>query len=220
MSEPRTYVLKGAPAVRSLTLMARREISEMLGVCRGVIADGVVTPGEVQFLDTWLTAHPLAASGFPGSAVAVRLRRIYADGTVTDEERADLLALLEDATGQVSTQAATAPTRLPLDEPAPPVAFEGFTFCFTGKFASGTRSWCEGETTARGGVCKSAVDGGLHYLVIGSVGNDQWAHSSFGRKIEKAVALKSCGGALAVISEQHWCEALRLTVGQEPGLTN
>jgi len=210
MSEPKTYVLKGAPAAQTANLVARREISEMLGVCRGVIADGVVTPEEVQFLDTWLTAHPLAASGFPGSAIAVRLRRIYADRTVTDEERADLLALLQDATGQVSNQAVTAPTRLPLDEPAPPVTFEGFTFCFTGKFASGTRSWCEGETTARGGVCNSGVDGGLRYLVIGSVGNEQWAHSSFGRKIEKAIALKSSGAPLAVISEQHWCEALTL----------
>lgn len=209
MSEPKPYLLKAASARESANRVLCREISEMLGMCRGVIADGIVTAEEVQFLDTWLAAHPLAATSFPGSAVAARLRRVYADGTVSDEERADLLALLQDATGQVSPQAITAPTRLPLDEPLPPVVFEGSTFCFTGKFASGTRSWCEAETTARGGVCQSAVERTLRFLVIGSVGNDQWAHSSFGRKIEKAAALKSSGVALSIIPEQHWCAALR-----------
>lgn len=219
MSEPKPYFLKGAAAAQNSHRVLCREISEMLGVCRGVIADGVVTPEEVQFLDTWLAAHPLAATSFPGSAVAARLRRVYQDGIVTDEERAELLALLQDATGQISPQAVTAPTKLPLDEPAPPLVFQGSTFCFTGKFASGTRSWCENETVARGGLCKSAVDRTLCFLVIGSVGNEQWAHSSFGRKIEKAVDLKSGGAPVAVISEQHWCEALCLTDGIEAGLT-
>ena len=120
----------------------------------------------------------------------MRLQRIYADGVVTDEERSDLLALLQDATGQKTVEAVTAPTSLPLDNPAPPIGFRGESFCFTGKFASGLRSWCESETAARGGLCLPGVSSKLRFLVIGSVGNENWAHSSFGTKIEKAVALK------------------------------
>lgn len=218
MSEPKTYILKTSPPLQGANQMLDREISEMLGICRGVISDGIVNSDEVQFLDTWLTAHPLAAASFPGSAVAARLRRIYADGVVTDDERGDLLALLQDATGQESPKAVLTPTKLPLDEPAPPIVFAGSCFCFTGKFVSGTRSWCEGETTARGGECVSTVTGGLAFLVIGSVGNEQWAHSSFGRKIEKAIALKRGGASPAIVNEEHWIKALHETVGKLPGL--
>ena len=208
MSEPKPYFLKSPPAESDPNRIRRREISEMLGLCRGIIADGVVATEEVQFLKNWITAHPLAASAFPGSAIAARLLRIYADGVITDEERADLLALLQDATGQSSIQAVTAPTTLPLDAPAPSVVFAARSFCFTGKFVSGTRSWCEKETEVRGGSCLSGVTSGLGFLVIGSVGNERWAHSSFGTKIEKAVGLRNNGHSLAIITEDHWHLAL------------
>ncbi len=46
----RTYFLKPTSIDDEPNRILRREISEMLGLCRGVIADGVVTKEEVQFL--------------------------------------------------------------------------------------------------------------------------------------------------------------------------
>jgi hypothetical protein len=209
MSESKIYLLQTNSAKGEPNRIRRREISEMLGLCRGIIADGIVSPEEVEFLRIWIASHPQAAGSFPGSAIAARLHRIYADGVVTVEERNDLLALLQNATGQKTIEAVTAPTTLPLDNPPPQVVFGRLTFCFTGKFASGLRSWCENETVARDGVCLPSVSSKLRFLVIGSVGNESWAHSSFGTKIEKAVSLKRSGVALSIIAEEHWQKSLQ-----------
>lgn len=50
----------------------------------------------------------------------------------------------------------------------------------------------------------------LHGLVAGVLGSAEWAHSSFGRKIEKAVAYRDKGYGVEIISEQRWLAALGL----------
>ena len=42
------------------------------------------------------------------------------------------------------------------------------------------------------------------YLAIGIYATDSWAHSSFGRKIEKAVEYREKGAGIAIASEEHW----------------
>ena len=46
------------------------------------------------------------------------------------------------------------------------------------------------------------------YLVIGSYATDSWAHSSWGRKIEKAVEMTNKGHPVKIISEEHWSKSL------------
>jgi len=45
------------------------------------------------------------------------------------------------------------------------------------------------------------------YLVIGEIGSSNWVHSSFGRKIEKAMELKE-KGRISIVSEKHMQEFL------------
>jgi hypothetical protein len=49
-----------------------------------------------------------------------------------------------------------------------------------------------------------AVVQALDYLVIGDIGNENWAHSTHGRKIEKAIAYNFSGCRIAIVSEEHW----------------
>ena len=46
------------------------------------------------------------------------------------------------------------------------------------------------------------------YLIIGSVGSDDWAHAAWGRKIEKAMALKAKGSDIKVIGEAAWLKVI------------
>lgn len=39
----------------------------------------------------------------------------------------------------------------------------------------------------------------VHYLVVGSVGNEQWRHSTYGTKIMKAVELREAGASIAIV---------------------
>lgn len=89
--------------------------------------------------------------------------------------------------GKVTVQGAESSSELPFCRPAPDVAFPGSVFVMTGKF--GPRAACQAETEQFGGVCKPDVTQETNYLVIGTFGSRDWKHSSFGRKVQKAVNL-------------------------------
>lgn len=45
--------------------------------------------------------------------------------------------------------------------------------------------------------------------MIGYVGSRDWIHSSYGRKIEKAMEITRKGGNLAIVSEEWWVHSLQ-----------
>jgi hypothetical protein len=53
------------------------------------------------------------------------------------------------------------------------------------------------------------VTSNLEYLVVGSLVEPTWAHTSYGRKIEKAIEYIDKGCGIAIISERQWIEALK-----------
>jgi len=206
---------QGQPVWRGLNARQRmeRDVSEMLGLARGLLADGVITEEEVKLLRAWMEAHPDAIRAWPGSVLWRRLERIFADGVITEEERQDLASLLEQLVGGsigiVPAAGASGSTSLPLDDPPPELAFDGRIFVLTGRFAYGPRAACEREIRLRGGVCESNVTRRTHYLVVGTFGSRDWLHTSYGRKIERAVSLRDRYGAPAIVSEDHWAARLR-----------
>jgi hypothetical protein len=123
---------------------ADRTIHEMLGLVKGVIADGKVSSEEAFTLHNWICANPEAAHIWPGDALAQRLQKIFADRVVDAAEQQELYQLLQDVTGERSfIEDGNAATRLPLDTPPPELVFENQTYVFTGRFLYGTRSRCE-----------------------------------------------------------------------------
>lgn len=188
----------------NLTRRIDRSVHELLGLTKGIIADGRVTAEEADILRAWMIANPEAAAAWPGSVLADRITRIYSDGRADEAEREDLRCLLEDLVGGRTDVIGNPSTRLPLDEPPPKLQFDGFVYVFTGRFFSGTRQWCESIVENRGGICSSNVTRRTNYLVIGELGSRDWKHTSFGRKIQKAVEVRSEGRQLAIIEEAHW----------------
>jgi hypothetical protein len=45
-------------------------------------------------------------------------------------------------------------------------------------------------------------------LVIDELRSRAWKHTSFGRKIQKAVELRADGRPLAILAEEHWASCL------------
>lgn len=189
---------------------ADRTLDEMLGLVKGVIVDGVVTEGEAQFLAHWINANPEAARIWPGNVLARRLQKIFADRVVDEEERDDLLGLLQSVTGETlgMPENENPSTRLPLDDPAPALSFDGTLYVFTGRFVYGTRAACQASVVERGGECASDITRKTDVVVIGDLGSRDWIHTSFGRKIQKAVEYRDHGVGLAIVSEEHWAGQL------------
>lgn len=189
---------------------ADRDVSELLGLAKGVLADGTVVEAEAHFIRDWIASHHDAAAEWPVNAVAARLDRIYADGRVDEIERRDLAELLAQVVGGRAGMLAghDTATDLPIDQPPPVLVWPGSVFVFTGKFVFAPREECQRQVVRLGGYCEPTITKRTNYLVLGTFGSRDWVHTSFGRKIEKAVAYRQAGQQLAIVNEDHWAAAL------------
>ena len=193
---------------------AERDISEFLGLAKGLLADGVVAEAEARMVADWVLAHPASAEQWPMPQLIARLERIFRDGSVDSEERAELHEVLTSIVGGTAgvVLGEDASTELPLDSPPPAFSWPDSIFVFTGKFAYGTRAECERLVTKLGAICDRDVTMKTQYLVIGTFGSRDWVHTSFGRKIQKAVQYRESGAPIAIAAEDHWARCIEAAV--------
>jgi hypothetical protein len=187
-----------------------RDISELLGLAKGVLADGIVNQEEAAYLHAWAANHPAAISRWPLSLIFSRMTQIFADGIVDDAEREELKTLLASLIGGTESIVLgyDAATQLPLDTPPPLVCWHQEVYVFTGRFAYGTRDHCHQEVLSRGGTCESNITRRTSFLVLGTFGSQDWRQTSYGRKIERAVQLRESGFPIRIVGEDHWANAL------------
>lgn len=190
-----------------------RDLSEMLGIVKGMLADGIVNDAEAKCLRDWGINHQDVLVSWPANVIFSRLTQHFADGRIDESERADLQDLLASLIGGTASQVLgyEGASTLPLDKPAPLICWHEEVYVFTGRFAYGTRIDCQREVTQRGGSCESNVTRRTSFLVVGTFGSEDWAHTSYGRKIQRAVDLRGSGFALRIIGEDHWARALMKT---------
>ncbi len=194
---------------RNASRVQDRLIDELIGISRGVIADGVVDENEAIFIGQWIENHREIADKWPVNVLYVRLVKMLRDGVLSEDEQQELLETLRDLTGESALyQEPNRPTTLPLDKPAPSVDFSGKSFCLTGRFVLGSKFDCEETITEMGGNVVQMPSQETDYLVIGELCSPDWIHTTFGRSIEKGVELKQEGHPLAIVSEEHWVNSL------------
>lgn len=120
-----------------------RQIDELIGLARGLAADGDLNHSEVEFLQKWLAAN-LAISQQPLIRTLYhRINAVLADGVVDEEEKSTLLDTLNSLSNRdFELGEVMKPASLPLCDPAPLLRFERQTYCFTGTFIFGQRKDC------------------------------------------------------------------------------
>lgn len=188
-----------------------RDISELLGLAKGMLADGIVNEREVGFLRDWIARRPDAAAEWPTNIIAARLQQYFADGRIDEDERLELADLMADLIGGRAPLLLgyDAASSLPLDVPPPLITWDpDDVYVFTGRFAYGTRKSCEREVIERGSKVGDTVTRLTSFLVVGTFSSRDWAHSSYGRKIQRAVQLRESGFALRIVGEDHWAAAI------------
>ena len=194
---------------RNARRLQDRLIDELIGISRGVIADGTVDESEAIFIGQWIENHREIADKWPVNVLYARITELLKDGSLTPDEQKQLMETLQEITGGgISYVEPTKSTTLPLTHPEPELMFEGGVFSLTGKFVFGSNVECEAVIADLGGTIVPAPTSDTDYLIIGEMGSPDWAHSTFGRSIEKAVELQGNGNNIAIISEEHWVDQL------------
>lgn len=182
-----------------------RQIDTLIGLSKGIIADGRVDQAEAECLLNWLAQSRQSSDNPIILNLLQKVSVMLEDGVLDPEEASELLELLRRIAGDEAALGELAKTStLPVSEPQPVIEFEGHSFLFTGTCAFGTRKECNVATEALGGIIAKSVHKKLDYLVLGTYVTDSWIHESFGRKIEKALEHRDAGLPIMIVTEEHW----------------
>lgn len=183
-----------------------RKIDEMIGICKGIIADKEINQKEIDFLRQWLINNAGVANSWPANILYQRIERILKDTIVDQGEKKELFETLNQVTGGISENSIqNTSTKLPLTDPPPIISFQDQNYCFTGHFVTGTRKQVETIVLEKGGNVQKNPTFDTNYLVIGLLGSTDWIHSPYGRKIEYAVKIQDrC--VVKIISEEYWAQ--------------
>jgi len=202
MSEEQFYLSVGKDRITD------RQVDELVGLARGVAADGALNQAEVEFLQKWLAVNA-SISGQPLiRRLYERINGILADGVADEDERRELLETLNSFSSRdFELGEVLKSSTLPLCDPAPYLLFAGRRYCFTGTFSYGGRRDCEEAVIERGGMTGSLTQK-TNVLVVGGYATESWKHSAFGTKIIKAVDMREVGIPISIVSEAHWVRHL------------
>jgi len=187
-----------------------RDTAELMGICRGVLADGILTTTEIVFIIKWLESKPDLLIQWPSDELYIHLGTAmnnyeFNHGVLNGDEEKFLLDFLCGLTGMGQQEDDTKATIiLPFSNPMPDIEFEGNGFCFSGKFSCQSRKQCETEVKNRNGFTRKDPSQNIRYLIVGGESSPAWTQTSYGRKIEKAVALQRSGHTIDIITEAHW----------------
>jgi NAD-dependent DNA ligase len=186
-----------------------KAIDELIGLSKGLIADGVLTEEECDYLKKWLHTNSRHRDTFPISVLYSRVCEMLTDGLFDEDERRELFDLLLQITAFSTEEVIDreGPTPLPVT-PNATILFHDKVYCFTGTFSFGPRKKCQDAATSCGARILDTVRQDLDYLVIGSIGSERWAHSHFGRKIERALHFQKNGFPIVIIDEATWTKSL------------
>ncbi|MHA3770948.1 BRCT domain-containing protein [Verrucomicrobiota bacterium sgz303538] len=214
---PRRYILRTLPEEarkpRPFTVQnnERKAVDELTGICKGILADGVVCDAEAKFFQQWLSSHPAVVRTWPFREIAARVAAVFADGRIDDDEREELKVIMSQIVGDDTPETLFQDTscRLPLDDPQPEyIDFQGSEFCVTGKFACGPRSKVVEMIEENGGYVSDGVRTTTDYLVVGCFASRDWKHANYGTKIERAMELRDKDGTPRIVSEETLMQVL------------
>ena len=188
--------------------ISSRQTDELVGLARGLLADGKIEHSEVECLQKWLAANVEISNQPLIRTLYKRINDILRDGMVDADEAAELFETLNHFVhGDFELGESLKATSLPLNNPEPDLIFSGQRYCFTGTFTFGQRKQCELAVTERGGSA-AGLSQKTRYLVIGTYATEFWKHSSFGNKILQACEWRDCGIPISIVSEAHWVRYL------------
>ncbi len=181
-------------------------INEFLGLISGIVSDDIVNAQELKYILGWISTHEDVINHPITNDVSNRVVEFTKIKNPSPEEESALLTFLKKTTGTNFGETG-AVTIDPLDHFADTVETMTHTnsrICFTGVFKKGSRKEVEAIATELGATTSRTPSRSINYVIIGSQISPDWKHTSFGRKIQRAIELRDEGYPLYILTEKHW----------------
>jgi len=184
------------------------------GIMGGMAADATITTEELGSLRDWMDEKPHLQNCWPFEEIGAIVTGVLADGRIDEKEHEMLLHFCADVMSFLNHKSLN---RKSCDESTfvggicsatPNIRFDGHRFCFTGAPKRGPKRVLQEAVREKQGIVEKSVVKSLNYLVIGAEGNDCWAFSAYGRKVEQAIALRKQGLKLIIVHEFDFWDAV------------
>jgi NAD-dependent DNA ligase len=193
---------------------SKEAIAQLTGIASALIYDGVIVEKEIDFLKMWLLTNHQFAGTFPLSQLHKLLSRILEDNRVTQQECLDVYEFLAAiAPGRVFNPAMDG-----LFDSDVEIIFKDKKFMFTGELLFGSRAKAQETVKELGGIASTSngFTSDVDYLIVGDLGSENWAHSRFGNKIQKAFDSRdSQKSKVKIINEDQFLRAVILMDGKK-----
>jgi len=186
-------------------------IQRLEGLCHGIIADNDISESEILALNDWISEHDFLLTGtYPFEEIKTLILGVISDGLISEDERLLLKAYFAEFVDcEVSANLNERELEFLREQYTvdgicstnPEITFPGRLFCFTGKSSRMSRAQIAKVICDHGGEFNSSVQKKTNYLIVGDDGNPCWAYSCYGRKVEKANALRKEGIDIVIIHE-------------------
>lgn len=159
-----------------------KNVDECIGICKGILSDDEFNESEKNFLIDWIRKHDLNKNA---PIVKILFDELNNNSNTLDDLK-EVLISFTGGTLTPSDEVKSMTTTLPIEKDLEYIEFENKSFCLTGKFSSayGNRQAIAEIIKDKGSIIKDKVSQSLDYLVVGELGNTDWAHSTYGRKIQ------------------------------------
>jgi hypothetical protein len=76
------------------------DVPELIGLCKGVLADGTINLAEAEYILHWLKDRSDVLATWPADVLHTLLCRVLEDSALSASEEAELVELLEEITGE------------------------------------------------------------------------------------------------------------------------
>jgi len=197
-----------------------RDIQLLQGIMHGILSDGLVSEQEARGLQEWLIERDTLKGTYPYDELHSLLRVVLKDGRIDEDEQQLLISFFDDfirpsLANQIKKEAqraqSSSPSKMTLPGVcaiSPNVIFSNRVFAFTGASRRCSREEFAVQVAKLGGLFAENVTSKTEYLVIGSAGNPCWAYACYGRKVEKAVAMRKSGTPILLVHENDFWDAV------------
>lgn len=196
--------------------MVTADLQRLHALVGGIASDGSITTEEMRGLSDWLAEHEHLRTCWPYDEIQTLTTKVLDDRRIDEAEHRMLLDFFTEFLAVLDEQTIVRPavfdgpgnTIGALCAVTPELTFAERTFCFTGASGRYKRAEFENLVHRLGGEVLPGVSAKLDYLVIGAEGNPCWAFARYGRKVEKAAALRRKGVRVVIVHETDFHDAV------------